>query len=197
MVLPISGPDIFPHVRLVLGMVLSLSIARLLSGAARFVQHPDQRVYPAHLGWALFMLLYLIHFWWWEYRLAALPEWTFAIFFFVVSYSILLYLLCTLLFPDDLKEYGGYEDYFFSRRKWFFGLLALTFVFDIVDTWIKGDKHFSALTIEYPIRNALFVLACLVAIWSENRRFHAGLIVVVLVYQASFILRLFNTFTPT
>lgn len=195
MVLPVTGADIYPHVRLVLGMVLSLSIARLLTGAARFIQHPNQRVYPVHLAWAAFMLLYLIHFWWWEYRLAALPQWTFAIFFFVVSFAILLYLLCTLLFPDDLKEYKGYEDYFFSRRKWFFGLLALTFVFDVVDTWIKGAQRFSDLGIEYPIRNAVYIFGCLLAVRSENRRFHAGLITVMLVYQVSWILRLFNTFT--
>ena len=193
MALPVSGPDIYPHVRLVISMVVSLSIARLLTGAARFIQHPNQRIYPVHLGWAGFMLLYLIHFWWWEYRLAAISQWSFALFFFVVAYAILLFLLCTLLFPDQLKDYSGYEDYFYSRRKWFFGILAATFAFDIVDTGLKGTQRFTDLGAEYPIRIALYIVVCIFAMRSQDRRFHAGLVIATLVYQTSWILRLFNT----
>lgn len=194
MALPVSGPDIYPHVRLLVSMVVSLSIARLLTGAARFVQHPGQKLYPVHLGWAAFMLLYLIHFWWWEYRLAALPDWNFVIFLFVVAYAILLFLLCTLLFPDHIGDYAGYEDYFLSRRKWFFGILAATFVMDLADTALKGAARFTALGLEYPIHIGLYVLGCLVAIKTRNQRFHAAFIAIMLVYQMSFILRLFYTF---
>lgn len=34
--------DIFPHTRIVLGMVIGLGVTRLLSGLARIVQHPGQ-----------------------------------------------------------------------------------------------------------------------------------------------------------
>ena len=45
--------DVFLHVRVVMGIVVGLGIARLLNGAAYFLQHPGRR--PAsliHLGWA-------------------------------------------------------------------------------------------------------------------------------------------------
>ncbi|WP_234841668.1 hypothetical protein [Sinorhizobium meliloti] len=35
-------PAIFSHIRVVMGMVISLSLARLLSGVALFVQHPGK-----------------------------------------------------------------------------------------------------------------------------------------------------------
>ena len=57
-----------------------------------------------------------------------IQQWTFAIYFFIILYAILFYSICTLLFPSDLRDYSGYEEYFLSRRRWFFGFLAATFV---------------------------------------------------------------------
>ncbi len=55
----------FGHVRIVIGMVKGLSLTRLLSGLARFVQHPGRlRIYPAHIIWTVFILLFVTHFWW-------------------------------------------------------------------------------------------------------------------------------------
>ena len=58
----------------------------------------------------------LIHFWWWEFALSRLLTWHFGAFAFVVGYSALLYLACSILFPDDIAEYAGFKEYFLSRR---------------------------------------------------------------------------------
>jgi hypothetical protein len=132
-------PNQFIHVRMVLSMVVGLAIARLFAGLARFVQHHGRlKVYATHVLWALYMFVALIHFWWWEFALSRLPTWHFLAFAFIVGYAALLYLICVILFPDDLAEYEGFRDYFLSRRKWFFGILGLSLVFDIIDTSIKG-----------------------------------------------------------
>jgi hypothetical protein len=56
--------EIFQHVRMIMGMVLGLSITRLLTGLVRIIQHPGQnRIYPVHIGWVITMLITLIHFW--------------------------------------------------------------------------------------------------------------------------------------
>jgi hypothetical protein len=53
--------DIFLHVRVVMGIVVGLSIARLVY----FVQNPGKkRVYFVHIGWTMFMLPMLVHFRW-------------------------------------------------------------------------------------------------------------------------------------
>ena len=186
--------DIFLHIRVVLGIILGLSVARLLNGLSRFVQHPGRdRVYLVHLGWVLSMLLTLVHFWWWEFWFFSVPVWTFLMYFFLISYAILLFLLCALLFPDDIAEYAGYEAFFISRRRWFFGILAVTFVFDLIDTLMKGEAHFALYGIEYFIRVPAYVILCVVAMITTNRRFHAIFVAASLVYQVSWILRLFET----
>jgi hypothetical protein len=198
---PAMPPDtasaaIFPHIRIVMGIALGLGITRLLTGTARFVQHPQrQRVYWVHMGWVLFMLVSLSHFWWWEFWLQAITDWTYEIYFFLISYTILLYFLCALLFPDDVDEYGGYEEYFLSRRKWFFGLLAFTFVFDFVDTLLKGREHFEHFGLEYLVRTPIYIGLCVVAMFVGNRKLHAAFVIGSLVYEASWILRQFRTLT--
>ncbi|MCV3241414.1 hypothetical protein [Mesorhizobium sp. ZC-5] len=186
--------DVFVHIRIVMGMVIGLGITRLLTGAARFVQHPGKdRIYIVHLGWVLSLLLMLVHFWWWEFGLSHLGEWTFQVYLFLIGYAILLFLMCTLLFPDNIAEYSGYEEFFISRRRWFFGLLAITFLFDLVDTLIKGRAHFEEFGLEYMIRTPAYVLLCLVAMQVSDRRFHLAFVAASLIYQISFIFRLFDT----
>ncbi len=185
--------DLYLHVRVIVSIILGLSIARLLNGVARFVQHPRRhRIWWTHLGWVAWMLLSVIGFWWWEFRLAEVPRWTFETYVFVALYASVYFLLCTLLFPDDIAEYSGFQDYFMSRRGWFFGLLAVSFLLDVVDTWLKGAQHFHALGLEYPVKIACSLVLCIVAMRTTDLRFHGVLVVVALLYQATFLARYYS-----
>ena len=59
---------------------------------------------------------------------------TFETYIFLIAYTAMLFLLCCLVFPTEISEYQGYRDYFMSRRAWFYGLLAATYLMDVVDT---------------------------------------------------------------
>lgn len=186
-------PTQFIHIRMVLSMVVSLSIARLLSGLAKFVQHPGRlEVDGVHLLWALYMLVTLIHFWWWEFALSRMGPWHFLQFAFVVGYSAVLYLLCAILFPDDIAEYGGYRDYFQSRRRWFFGILAFTLLLDVADSALKGVAHLQELGTAYGVKTAAAIVLCGVAALVTSRRFQWALVLVALAVQQWWILRLYN-----
>jgi hypothetical protein len=185
--------EVFIHIRIVMGMVIGLGITRLLTGAARFVQHPGKdRIYLVHLGWVLSLLLTLVHFWWWEFGLSHLNQWTFQVYLFLIGYAIILFLMCALLFPDNIAEYSGYEEFFLSRRRWFFGLLAISYLFDLVDTLIKGRAHFDQFGPELVVRAVASVVLCLLAMRTDNRRFHAGFVTAGLIYQISWIFRQFD-----
>ena len=103
----------------------------------------------------------MTHFWWWEFRLKNIEAWNFQTYFFLILFITMYYTLCALLFPDDIKDYDDrYEDYFYSRKKWFFGVLAVTFVADIIDTRVKGAGYFLSSTWEYPVRNSVHFALC-------------------------------------
>jgi len=194
MTAPTSNPDLYSHVRVVISIIVGLCITTLLSGFARFVQHPRrERVSILHLGWAVSLLFWIIHFWWWEFRLSMVPQWTFANYFFVILYAILFYFLCTVLFPSDLKDYSGYEDYFLSRRKWFFGFLAATFLADVIDTSLKGSAYLHSFGIEYPIRIIANLIICVIAMFTSNRRIQLTLLAVAFLYHIALIILVYST----
>lgn len=184
---------IFEHCRLLLGMVLSLAVARLLNGLARFVQHPKKvKIFPPHLLWVFTILLQLVHFWWWEFKLAYYQNWVFEVYLMLIVYAVDIFLLCALLFPDDMSEYSGFEDYFMSRRRWFFSLFAFSFVIDFWDTALKGMNYFHSLGWEYPVRNVTFIVMCIAAMFVTNRKAQLAFVSVALLYELSFIFRLYH-----
>jgi hypothetical protein len=188
-----SPPDVWIHVRIIVGMVLGLSLARLVNGMTRFVQHPGRdRIDPIHLGWTVFMLSAIVHFWWYEFELSNIAAWTFELYFFVLLYAMLFVAVASLLFPDKMEEYDGFGDYFQSRRRWFYGLLTVLFLVDFIDTAIKGREHFESLGLEYPIRQTLLATGAIVAVLWGNKRFQLVFVAAALVDQVIWIGRMFN-----
>ena len=111
----------------------------------------------------------------------------------MILYGVHVYLLCALLYPNSLQDYGGFKDYFYSRRKWLFGVMAGMFVVDLFDTSMKGTAHFKALGLEYELRIALYVFCSLIAIKTKSERFHAAFAVITVLYEISFYVRQFFT----
>lgn len=188
-----SVSELFPHVRIVMGMVVGLGITRLLAGYAGLIQHPTRaRLSAIHLLWGLSILIELVLFWWWEFELYGVKTWTFGLFAFLIGYAVTLYLLAALIFPDKIDEYDGYEDYFLKRRHWFFGILAVTFALDIVDTLLKGAPYFDTLGVGYLIQVPIGIALCAIAIRIADRRYQLAMVLIHLGYQVWWIAQLFH-----
>jgi hypothetical protein len=189
-----GAAELFPHIRIVMGMVVGLGITRLLMTVASIIQHPERSKRSLiHLLWVASILIELVLFWWWEFALYDIADWSFGIFGFLILYAVTLFLLAALLSPDNLDDYGGYEDFFLKRRHWFFGIFGLTSLLDIVDTVIKGEPYLDTLGIDYLIQVPIVLALCAIAIWTTNKRYHLGLVIVHLMYQAWWIWILFYT----
>ena len=185
------SPDLFTHVRIIMGLVVGLGIARLLLGSAGFVQHPGkQRVSLLHALWVGSILLELVLFWWWEFALSGITTWNFGIFLFLIAYSVVLFLLAALLYPDNIDEYEGYEDYFLKRRRWFFALLAASFLLDAIDTYIKGLDHWGRLSSDYVIQIPFGLMLCVIACIWARRSLQIGLVLIHIGYQAYLMTRI-------
>jgi hypothetical protein len=183
---------IFVHIKVVMGIIVGLSLTHLLRGSARLIQHPGrERTYWVHLLWVACIFLYLLDFWWWEFRLAEVTDWTLFLYLYLVLYALLLYLLCALLFPDDVRDYAGFKDYFYSRRRWIFGTLAIVLLIDIGDTLLKGKAYYAGLGIEYTLSILVYILACVIAMITASERYHRSFAVIALAYQIIHMLRLY------
>ena len=176
--------DMFEYISVLTSIIIGLGITHLLQGVAGLIQRPRRgEIYPTHLVWVAYMLLTTALWWWWQFGLTIRPRWTLGIYLFVSAFALVLYLLCALLFPADLDGYDGYHDYFMSRRGWFFGLLALAYLLDLVDTLLKGVDYFASLGVGYPIQAGLIVVLCLVGAVTRSERYHAGLAAIAVASQ--------------
>ena len=100
---------------------------------------PALRLSWAHATWLLTLFVWMVSFWWWEFRLLALlKSWTLAHYFFIITYAVLLFLLAVLLLPRDWATTDNLDDYFLSKRRWFYPLYLIATFADIVDAWLKG-----------------------------------------------------------
>lgn len=186
---PLTAEAYF-HVRAGISVIFGLSVAHLLRGLVRIVQHPERRpLYPVHLAWVASTFLLVTRFWWWEVSVATITRWTFAPYFFLIFFASLFYFLCALLFPDAPDPYPDARAYFHGRRKWIFGLLGVIAAADVIDAGLKGTAFLAALGLEYAISTVVYLGLCGIAMATENERFHRFFVALNLVYQISWALR--------
>lgn len=178
---------LFLHIRVVMGIILGLSITTVLKGLAQIIEHPQRRGCSAlNLGWVAWTLISLVTFWWWEFRLIEVHRWTFETYLFVIVYCATWFLLCALLFPDDLREYGSYGNYLMQRRRWIFSVIAALTLLDLVDTAIKGSSRWKLLGAAYPL-HAVLMLAVAVLGWRlRSQRTQLRLVLATLAYQIGY-----------
>jgi hypothetical protein len=185
----VRAVPVFLHIKVLMSTLVGLSFALLLRGAVRFIQHPHKyKRYWIHLTWALWLFIYLIHFWWWEFHLIDVQDWTAPKYLFIILYSLVLYALTALLFPEDISDYSGYREYFMSRHRWFFGTLTMMFAIDVVDTLLKGPAYSAHVPKVYWVGLAGYFVCSLVAAITRNERFQGIFVIVAILYQLTFML---------
>jgi len=181
--------ETFTHIKTVLGIILGLSITHSLKGVVKIIEHPDRfKVYTVHLLWAFYMFLSTVYFWWFEVHLTEIKHWDFLIYLFLVIYVITYYTLAALLFPEDMKDYKDFRSYFLSRKKWFFYILAILFLFDALDTYLKGPGYHMEMLKVYPIREIIHITACLVAARTDNKWIQVSIVSGFIIFQLFWIL---------
>lgn len=187
-----GSDQIYLHIRVVLAIVLGLSITKLLNGIALLIERRDSWS-PLHVSWVLWALISVVTFWWWEFRLSVVPNWTFSSYLFIISYCSLYFVLSALTFPENVEKYGGYENYLIERRYWFFGLIALITLMDLVDTSLKGAERWDALGIAYPIKTGVMLVIAGTGMALVNKRAHLALALLALIYLTGyFTIQYFN-----
>jgi hypothetical protein len=186
--------EFFNYVMVLASVIVGLAVTHLLQGVAKLIQHPDrQKLYWVHLLWVALMFLNALFLWWWEFELSGMKHWTFELYLFVLSFSVVLYLICAVLMPSELGDYASYRAYYFSRRRWLFGLLLLFSFMDLADSAIKGPAHLSELGWPYyavvGTRSALLLMA----MKTRNSKFHAFVVLLFIAQLVALAFRSFHT----
>lgn len=182
----------FDYVMILAAVIIGLAVTHLMQGMAGLIEErASRRIWWVHLVWVFYMLLRSMFWWWFEYLLRDVEVWTFAKYLFVLSYAFLTYMAAAVLFPRHIDQYSSYEEYFLTRRAWFFGLLIIVTVIDPVDTALKGPAHLASLGIEYWIALTVITGIFIVAMLSRRKIVQGTVAVATLAYQVSWAVRMF------
>jgi len=172
----------FEYIAVLVSIIVGLSLTHVLGGVGRIIGNPGRaKVYWVHLVWSLYVFVYVVAFWWWEFQLSAVEVWTVQLYLFLVLYATLLYLLCVILYPREFPS--EFREYFHLRRKWFFSLWIVVYFVDIGDTALKGGDHLASFGLEYWVTIVVFVVLFLVATQSRDERFHGAFAVAACIFQ--------------
>ena len=163
----------FEYVMVLVSIVIGLAIAHILSALGSAVHRlrghgPPIRLEPVFLLWVSYVFIWLVSFWWWEFKFQDLDvEWTFGLYLFIVSYAIWLFALAVVLVPDDMEGMRDSFEYFVEGRRWFFGALLIAIGLDIADTFLKG-ADWGARPV-FVAQTATYVVLCVIGISTSRR----------------------------
>jgi hypothetical protein len=166
----------FEYAMVLVSIVIGLGVTHLLSGIGQSIHRLGSsespiKLEPTYLFWVGFVFIYLVSFWWWEYKFSVLDiVWSLDLYYFIILYAVVFYLITTVLVPWQMQGISSALEHFMHKRAWFFGLLIVAVSFDIVDTFLKGTDW--GLRQSYVVFVIAQVAVYVTAIWSTSRKLH-------------------------
>lgn len=130
------------------------------------------------------LFVWMVLFWWWQFRLLALVKvWTLGLYFFIILYAVLLFLLAVILIPRDWGNANNLDDYFLSKRYWFYTVFLMANVADFVDSFLKGGwQYLLGMGVMTLVFTAAPVPFFPVGVLSKNIRIHSLMAFVFLIW---------------
>jgi hypothetical protein len=140
----------FEYVMVLISIIIGLGITHVLLGMVGILDRRLENTGRIQLSfphgiWTAFSFVWLVQFWWWEFRFSELdPEWSMTLYLFLVGYAITLFLMAVILIPRSWAGVDDLNDYFMRRRIPFFSVVLLTTGLDVIDALLKGGWSYVA-----------------------------------------------------
>jgi hypothetical protein len=182
--------DQFQYVMVLASIIIGLGITNLLLGLSAVIDRITEdsrqlRLSWAHGFWLAFVFLWLVFFWWWEFRLLEiLKHWTVWNYFLIICYAVVLFFLVALLIPRDLDKVDDLNVYFLAKRRWFYAVLVLGLMIDLVDSYMKGGwTYINGTGILNWGMNVVAIPAGVIGFRSTRIRTHSAMAIVFFIWM--------------
>lgn len=171
-----AAADLQLYVRLISGTILGLAVGKLLSGTAKFIQHPAaNRINWLHALWIVFLFGAIVIFWWEEALSFARVQWSFPLYVFQIAYCGSFLFIAAVLLPDDVTDYGSHYSYLIARRHWFYGSLIVSYLLGLGNVIIKDGWEDSLVAPESIIANGIMVVILSLGMIFNRPRVHLSI----------------------
>ena len=167
---------------------MGLAVTYLLVGVSEIIHmRHTVRIYWVHIVWTVNVLVYVLAVWWGMFWWNRLQTWSIEEFLFITIYSIVIFMLAAMLYPREVPEGLDFEAYFFTNKRWFFGIYLTATLLDVVETVSKGVIGLRPVPTEYVIYIPVVLAICATALITKRRRLHEVLCVAWLVCSLSYL----------
>jgi len=169
----------FEYLSVFISIILGLAVVHLLGGVSLILdQRVIARLSAVHLLWVLNMFSLITWVWWGNWQLNDIEAFSAVHYVAMVLFSVVLYLMCGLLFPVKGKEVEDFHEQFEMNRSRFFILGELLLVAALLKGHVDRQVLEEPDTVERAIM--LVALAVLFAIAAKvrSRAYHLTLALV-------------------
>ena len=181
--------DPFSYIIVLTSIILGLGVTRTVGGLGHLLQTRKRRPpFWIHTLWLLNLLIVFALMWFVAYRWRSNEHWTFFLFIWLLISPTILYLISSLLFPDqdEAEPIDNWQTYFFDHHREIFLLLAALFPIDLIDTALKGWEHFREQGLLYPATMLTWLALSLVAAFTKRKIFHGCFAIIFLMWNLAF-----------
>ncbi len=180
----------FEYALVLISIIVGLGITHILSALGSAVHRmrgdgPRVRLEITYLSWVGFIFVYLVTFWWFEFKWSQLAsEFGVGLYFFLVLYAVSLFMLAVILVPHRLAGMADSWEYFLSIRSWFYGGLLVLNVIDLADTFMKGVEW--GTRVGFLAFWIAITAAGLVGLSTTRREVHTGFGITLFLWQIAY-----------
>lgn len=184
--------ETFEYLSVFVSVIIGLAVTHLVLGLVGLIQARGQtKIYWVHLAWVAFVMLWLVEFWWFFFAWQGLAEWSVGQFRLFLAYALVLSVLAGLLFPVR-GTVSDYKAFFFEHARWFFALLVLNNLLDVVEVYRKSEVGIRAVPAYYLHSFVVITAVFGIAMLTKNERFHAGAAVFSLLWSLGYTAAVFG-----
>ncbi|RLD29512.1 MAG: hypothetical protein DRI75_02905 [Bacteroidetes bacterium] len=168
----------FEFLALAISVIMGLAITRLVSGIGLSIrQIRSKKHYWIHSLWIFNILVFLTGLWWGLFKWSTKEDWAFSNFIFLIIYCIIIYLLTDFLVPLKSNSNFDPKKYFLDNRKFFFGILFLTIIMDIVETYLLEMEGLRTVPTLFPFIFIPLSILALGGFLSKNIKINSAIAV--------------------
>ena len=169
----LSAMSAFEYFSVFMSIILGLAVVHLLGGVSLILdQRVKARVSGLHLIWVLNMFSLITWVWWGNWQLEGVESFSPVHYVAMVLFSVVLYLMCGLLFPVKGKEVEDFHEQFEMNRSRFFLLGLALLVAALLQGYVDRQVLEEPDTVERMVMLGILAVLFIFAARTSARRFH-------------------------
>src|ERR1035441_9685778 len=107
----------FSYLGVLISVILGLALTHLLVGLSKMIQLRESvKIYWVQVVWTINIILYVLALWWGMFWWNKLQVWTIEEFLFIIGYSIVVFMLASMLSPWGFRARSGFRAIFFRQQ---------------------------------------------------------------------------------